>query len=213
MSREYNTYLSEHIGNVKRGVEWFIENVEYSKLREILPDLPSVLSSDIFADHDLSKYDSEEYKAYDAYFYGARGVKKKEVGLDIDSDIQEWFDYAWLRHIHMNPHHWQYWVLVNDDKEEGSRALEMPDERILEMICDWWSFSWHKGDLYEVFNWYNEHSDYILLAEHTRKKVEELLRVMSDVLNLKGGRVEDYDGSREVDANDYGAELKEGGEN
>ncbi|MFR1480703.1 MAG: DUF5662 family protein [Hydrogeniiclostridium mannosilyticum] len=25
------------------------------------------------------------------------------------------FQRAWLLHIHRNPHHWQHWVLINDD--------------------------------------------------------------------------------------------------
>ena len=43
------------------------------------------------------------------------------------------------------------------------------------MICDWWSFSWQKGDLGEIFNWYDEHSDYIKLSPKTRKTVEDIL--------------------------------------
>ena len=83
------------------------------------------------------------------------------------------FDYAWLHHIHQNPHHWQHWVLVNDD--EGSYALEMPKEFVYEMICDWWSFSHKTGNLYEIFDWYKAHSKKMILHENTRKLVEEIL--------------------------------------
>lgn len=73
------------------------------------------------------------------------------------------------------PHHWQYWVLINDDPEEGEIVLEMPYCYILEMICDWWSFSWFKGNLLEIFSWYEEHKNYIKLHPNTRKLVEDIL--------------------------------------
>ena len=44
----------------------------------------------------------------------------------------------------------------------------MPYDYILEMICDWWSFSWQSGDLYEIFKWYEDHSKYIKLAPKKR---------------------------------------------
>lgn len=78
--------------------------------------------------HDRSKYSDEEYIPYIEYFYGTKSKK-------IDTE----FNYAWLHHIHNNPHHWQYWVLKHDDKPE--EALEMPYEYIIEMFCDHWSFS------------------------------------------------------------------------
>lgn len=83
--------------------------------------------------------------------------------------------YAWLHHIHENPHHWQYWVLVNDDPEEGAIALDIPYKYVIEMICDWWSFSWKTGNLYEIFDWYDAHKNHMILSEYTRELVEEIL--------------------------------------
>lgn len=51
----------------------------------------------------------------------------------------------------------------------------MPIEYILEMICDWWSFSWSKDRLYEIFDWYDGHKKYIKLSKNTRKTVEDIL--------------------------------------
>ena len=81
--------------------------------------------------------------------------------------------------------------MVNDDPEPsgGIKILEMPDRDILEMICDWWSFSWNKGDLYELFNWWNEHGDYIMLAPKTKEKVIGILRLLLDRVNELGGDV------------------------
>nr|DAE02562.1 MAG TPA: hypothetical protein [Siphoviridae sp. ctmYS12] len=30
--------------------------------------------------------------------------------------------------------------------------MDMPYNYIIEMICDWWAFSWNKGNLQEIFN-------------------------------------------------------------
>ena len=41
---------------------------------------------------------------------------------------------AWLLHIHRNPHHWQYWVLINDNPEEGENLIEMPYNYIIGLV-------------------------------------------------------------------------------
>ena len=46
---------------------------------------------------------------------------------------------------------------------------------ILEMICDWWSFSWSSGNLNEIFSWYDKRKDYMKLGKQTRKTVENIL--------------------------------------
>lgn len=74
--------------------------------------------------HDESKSSAEEYGPYVDYFYGAR-----------DSETDERFNRAWLHHIHQNPHHWQHWVLSQDDGSE--ECLDMPYWYIVEMVADW----------------------------------------------------------------------------
>lgn len=160
MSYEYNQYLIQHKTNVNKGFNWLCEN---------LPELLKVEFNYewyIQFEHDQSKNEPDEYDAYDAYFYG--GNRSFEV-------VQE-FRKAWLLHIHRNPHHWQYWVLINDDPEEGEIILDMPYNYIIEMICDWWSFSWAKGNLEEIFAWYDEHSKHMKLSENTRTTVEDILK-------------------------------------
>jgi hypothetical protein len=58
--------------------------------------------------HDLSKFRPSEWFAYVNFFYG----KKIE---SLAKDRQEAFDRAWLHHQRRNPHHWQYWVLTEDN--------------------------------------------------------------------------------------------------
>lgn len=159
MSIEYDNYLTEHRANVRKGFEW---------LGEHLPEIlcyPNNGACQCKHGHDQSKYDSEEYEAYDQYFYGEYKT----------SAVKKAFNYAWLRHIHKNPHHWQHWVLINDEPDEGEIVLAMDRASIIEMICDWWSFSWKTGNLYEIFNWYEQHKEHIKLHDTTRNTVEDIL--------------------------------------
>ena len=167
MSYQYDQYLAKHKENVKKGYDWLSEN-----LPDIVRDIPNLGWQCGFA-HDQSKSEPDEYEAYDAYFYG--GNRSFKV-------VQE-YRKAWLLHLHRNPHHWQHWVLINDDPKEGEILIEMPVNYILEMICDWWAFSWSKGNLKEIFNWYDEHKNYMKLHPNTRKKVEEILGKIKEKLD------------------------------
>lgn len=174
MSREYDNYLTEHKDNVARGFHWIQEY-----LPELIPAEDGIdYEHQICFAHDKSKNESDEYDAYDAYFYG------RNRSFRVVQD----FNYAWLNHIHRNPHHWQHWILLNDEPNEGEIILDIPYHYVLEMICDWWTFSWAKGDLTEIFNWYDQHKIYMKLSEKTRKTVEDiLLRIRLEL--EKGGTV------------------------
>lgn len=174
MSQAYDTYLREHISNVQRGWEW---------LDRHFPDLHSKMQGHdlwIFDKHDTSKYSDDEYNAYDKYFYGNN--KSFKVVQD--------FNYAWLHHIHNNPHHWQYWILVHDDEPE--EVLDMPFWYIIEMICDWWSFSWKTGKLDEIFEWYEKHKN-MKLSDKTRREVEKLLGMIRQELDKEKANEKDSD--------------------
>lgn len=161
MSRSYDLYLDMHKNNVARGFYWIKEN-----LPELLIDMEDVdYEHQICYAHDASKSESDEYEAYDRYFYGNN--RSYQVVTD--------FNYAWLNHIHRNPHHWQHWILINDDPNNGERIMDMPYNYILEMICDWWAFSWDKENLHEIFTWYDSHKDYMKLSEITRHHVTDIL--------------------------------------
>lgn len=169
MSYQYNQYLIKHKENVKNGFDWIRNN-----LPDMIKDIPNLEWQCCFA-HDQSKSESDEYEAYDAYFYGNN--KSYQVVQD--------YRKAWLLHLHRNPHHWQHWVLINDDPKEGEILIEMPINYIWEMICDWWAFSWAKGNLHEIFKWYDEHKKYMKLHTNTRKKVEEILGRIKEKLDVE----------------------------
>lgn len=176
MSREYDAYLQEHKENVAKGFRWMKENIpEIIESAFISPDTD--LEHQICFAHDASKSESGEYEAYDAYFYGGNR----------SFAVVENFNYAWLSHIHRNPHHWQHWVLIKDDPDEGTDGIvcmDMPYEYIIEMICDWWAFSWKSGNLYEIFDWYEKHRDTMKLASTTRITVELILSAIKIKLEL-----------------------------
>lgn len=167
MSFQYDQYLTHHRANVKRGYDWLCDN-----LPEIIKDTVHAGYYTVYS-HDKSKDEPDEYNAYDAYFYGNNRSYK------VVQDYQR----AWLLHIHRNPHHWQHWILINDDPKEGEIVLEMPYDYIVEMICDWWAFSWAQEKLDVIFDWYQEHSKYMKLAPDTRKTVEDILDKIKAKLN------------------------------
>ena len=170
MSFAYDQYLAEHIGNVNKGLHWMLDNLGFKEEKTALEE--AMLHS-----HDESKYSTEEYDAYDKYFYG--GNRSYKVVQD--------FNYAWLHHIHQNPHHWQYWVLLEDDPESGLpyKALEIPMHVIFEMIADWWSFSWKSGNLFEIFNWYADHRSKQIINPKSREIVEYILERIWKVLIMQ----------------------------
>ena len=155
---KYDEYLEKHRQAVKKAYQW---------IAAYIPELTDVEATRNIEFHDMSKNTPDEYTPYDNYFYGEQTPA-----------IIEAFNRAWLMHIHRNPHHWQYWVLINDEPKEGTILIEMPYPYIIEMICDWWAFSWIKGDLSEMFAWYKDHADYIKLHNNTRSIVEEILEMI-----------------------------------
>lgn len=185
MSLQYDEYLKEHIQNVTNGLRWIADNLDLRKLGIFESDIHAALEN--AGEHDRSKYDVIEYRAYDDYFYG--GNKSHAVKTA--------FDQAWLHHQHANPHHWQYWVLINDG--DGVKPLPMPADYILEMIADWWSFSWREGNLMGIFDWYDKHRDVILFEDETRKIVESILAEMRKVLEMQQKHENGYVGEAEED--------------
>lgn len=167
MSVQYDNFLTEHKENVAKGFRWLQENIP-----EVIED---GFEWQICFNHDASKTDPEEYDAYDAYFYGNNR----------SYSVVQNFKKAWLRHIHNNPHHWQHWILINDEPKEGMVVIDMPYIYVVEMICDWWSFSWTKGDLNEIFGWYEDRKDYMKLSANTQRSVEYILGKMKDKLEEK----------------------------
>lgn len=199
MGLQYDGYLDTHRMCVNLGLNWMFDNLGIDGISAILPDIRYEDIFDQVSKHDESKYGKKEYEAYNNYFYNER-----------TPEVEKQFDYAWLHHLHNNKHHWQYWLLKEDDSyvitDNGTtndmcvmKALDMPDKYIAEMIADWWSFSWskyiknhNKQDLYEIFTWYSDHVDKILLSHNTELKVEKMLNSIKEHLDKGTGTIDLY---------------------
>lgn len=133
--------------------KWFV----FDNCRQVGLWFPGII-------HDWSKLLPDEWIPYANFFY----TKKH--------DTEHAFDVAWLKHQHRNPHHWQHWILKNDDGTIV--ALEMPRRYALEMICDWIGAGRAiVGPASSTSEWYQKNKDRIVLHPKTREFVEFTLIV------------------------------------
>jgi len=135
--------------------------------------------------HDLSKFSLGEFIPYANYFYGKKGnnIKRgrnKTGHYKAGFTGEETFDFAWLLHQKRNRHHWQWWILPED--EGGTKILPMEENYLREMICDWVGAGKAQGhfspkdDKYlETRNWYKQNSSKVVLHKKTRQKIESLI--------------------------------------
>ena len=138
--------------------------------------------------HDLSKLRPSEFIPYANFFYGKKeddiSTKRDDTGYYKPTDTGDAaFDYAWLLHQKRNKHHWQWWVLPEDDG--GVKVLEMAPKYRLEMLCDWIGagkaqgyFSPEEDPLRETRNWYKKNKDKMQLHPNTREWLEKELRLI-----------------------------------
>ena len=170
MSIEYDEYLKRHYSNVRKSYNW------------IKRSAPDILKGDFdyswFIDfHDDTKTIPDEYNAYDEYLFG----NKK------DKNVENRYRIAKLNHIHSNPHHWQYWILIDEDL--GVICTEMPYPYIVEMVCNWWSRSWEEDDLWSIFDYYEKYKNKIKLHKKSRKDLENILDILyKNLERVKGTR-------------------------
>lgn len=132
--------------------------------------------------HDLSKFMPSEWNAYVDSFYGGAwpdvdptpaGLKSMGFHQRTKAEIERAFDHAWLLHQHRNPHHWQFWLLQND--EDGTYALPMPYAYVLEMVCDWRGAGRAQGHGDDLIPWYEKNRDKMILHQDTRIIVDKLV--------------------------------------
>jgi hypothetical protein len=111
--------------------------------------------------HDLSKLTPKEFLPYTKKFF-------LEGKLSPDDEMK--WKYAWLNHQHKNKHHWEYWVVDPRNK----LTLPMPRKYLLEMVCDWRSFSRKWGRKVKISKM--DLIDKIILHPDTKKELEMILK-------------------------------------
>lgn len=129
--------------------------------------------------HDLSKFRWSEWKWYAEYFYGN---KRQGEGNNAISDfgcceaapwgyyVKDNFNLSWLKHQHRNPHHWQYWLLQND--EDGYYPLPMPKKYATEMLCDWIGAGIAITGKRDISEWYEKNKSAMRLHPDTYAWIE-----------------------------------------
>lgn len=116
--------------------------------------------------HDWTKLTPKEFIPYMNKFN--RHLKGEEY--------QRAFDLAWLHHIHVNPHHWQHWILNTD--AEGIKVLRIPEKYVKEMIADWEGVGRALGEEpAHAARWYLKNKDTLALHPQTRSRIETILGV------------------------------------
>lgn len=130
--------------------------------------------------HDWSKFLPSEWRPYAAYFYGRPPCQMPYMRPNRALTEKQWrdgseaaFNHAWLLHQHRNDHHWQHWMLRNDDG--STECLPMPVHVIREMVADWMGAGRAITGKWECAEWYAKNREKIQLHPETRASVEEIL--------------------------------------
>jgi len=116
--------------------------------------------------HDMSKLKPREFFAYAHCFYDENGNNRYEESIN--------FDIAWNYHQKDNPHHWQYWVLLEDSGK--TKPIPMPSEYIEEMVADWAGAGKAIHGRWEVSEWYEKNKHKMNLHPSTSEYVDILLK-------------------------------------
>lgn len=161
---KYLKYLLKHKYFVM--VECFKEGLYW---RGLAHDAGKFFPSEFFPFADNLRIDDLGKIEYESRY-------RKPVGIDAEK-----FDFARLSHQRKNKHHWQWWVLLEENRE--SRAIEMPELYVREMICDWVGAGKAEGKVspkedkyFMARKWYSDHRDKMSLNENTRLKIDKIIK-------------------------------------
>ena len=122
---EYKEYIIGHKERVTQFSSWLQENCP-----DLFENIDIEDFNSLIAEHDESKFSEEEFEPYAQKWHG-NGIKTPE------------YEEAWKHHWMNNEHHPEYWL-----------GEDMPLIYILEMICDWGSFSIASGNMKELSEFY-----------------------------------------------------------
>lgn len=154
--KEYRDYILAHQARVEKFADWLLEHCP-----EVLDEVDPDVFWDLIKAHDESKFSEEEFEPYAQKWFGD-GIKTPE------------YEEAWKHHWMNNEHHPEYWL-----------GEDMPYIYILEMLCDWGSFSIDKGDLSELSDfYYNKAKDdpEKNLSENTKTIIEEIIEKINSAV-------------------------------
>lgn len=155
---DYKNYVIEHKERVCQMADWLIENCP-----NVFEGVDFGMFMELIKEHDESKFSEEEFEPYAQKWFG---------------DKKETFEYeeAWKHHYMNNEHHPEYWL-----------GEDMPYIYILEMICDWGSFSIAKRDFKELSDFYYNkamNDPEKNLSEATKEIIHDLLQKINSAAGI-----------------------------
>jgi len=127
--------------------------------------------------HDLSKFLPSEFIPYAKYFYGDYGINNKCPAKWLSRTVMKVkndFDFAWLLHQKRNKHHWQYWILREDDGD--TKIFEITNKYTKEMICDWDGAGMAISGKNNTEEWYLKNRDKMQLHPNTIEFINRRLK-------------------------------------
>ena len=154
--KEYKDYIITHKARVMEFADWLEDNCP-----EVFEEVDVDVFWDLIEEHDNSKFSEEEFEPY-AKKWHLDGKKTRE------------YELAWEHHWSNNEHHPEYW-----DGED------MPYIYILEMICDWGSFSIASGNMKELSDFYFNkaiNDPEKNLSENTKTIIEDILSRIDSII-------------------------------
>jgi hypothetical protein len=154
---ENEKYILAHKKRVKKFAEWLKEN-----LPELFNNIDIELFGEMIEEHDDSKFSEEEFEPYAQKWFNNSGKTSE-------------YEAAWLHHWTHNEHHPEFWL-----------GEDMPYIYILEMICDWGSFSIKSGNINELSDFYYskaKNDEEKNLSDNTKTIIEEILSKIDSVLD------------------------------
>ena len=154
--KEYLEYINSHKARVEEFADWLKKNC-----LELFEGVDIDVFDDLIKEHDESKFSEEEFEPYAQKWHGD-GIKTPE------------YEAAWEHHWMNNEHHPEYWL-----------GEDMPYIYILEMICDWGSFSIASGDMKELSDFYYnkaKNDPEKNLSDATQEIIEDILSRIDSII-------------------------------
>ena len=149
---KYKQYVLSHKKNVEKFASWLKSNCP-----EVFEGVDIGAFDEVIREHDESKFSDAEFEPYAKFWYNDKD----------HYDYDPAYEAAWDHHWMTNEHHPEYWM-----------GEDMPLIYILEMLCDWGSFSSAKGNLKELSDYYYNEArddDEKNLSDATKEIIEEIL--------------------------------------
>lgn len=155
MEEKYNNYIKRHKEAVINSFEDMmscpeIMDLDYFQNQDIIDRLRSEIQN-----HDESKYSEEEYEPYRKHY---------DPINDEEALNTEEYECAWLHHYSNNPHHWEYWCVLNPDTGCFELKDDIDEEEYkfyeIERLCDWCAMSRQFEN--RVKDWVEQNSEKIV---------------------------------------------------